>query len=100
MLNFWVLAVAKVIYGVATGIAIVAVSKYFSETIPVIRTGRYGFAINLGIVLGVTFMLCMGLIKPKDDESLSTKKSAMMIINFVPVAVASIVLLLWAFVYR
>ena len=64
ILNFWVLIAARIIYGIATGLAVVAVVIYFSETIPASRTGRYGFAINLGIVIGVTIMLCLGLFKP------------------------------------
>ena len=63
--NVWVMLAGKVIYGTGTGIAIVAIALYFSETIPAKRTGRYGFAINLGIVTGVTFTLLLGLLKPE-----------------------------------
>ena len=52
ILNVWILLIARIIYGIATGIAVVAVVLYFSETIPASRTGRYGFTINLGIVTG------------------------------------------------
>ena len=73
ILNIWVLIIARIIYGSATGISIVAVSLYFSETIPASRTGRYGFAINLGIVTGITTILCLGLVKPDDGASKTTK---------------------------
>ena len=64
ILNVWVLLLARFIYGIATGLTIVAISLYFSETIPAQRTGRYGFTINFGIVTGITIMLALGLVKP------------------------------------
>ena len=66
-MNIWVLVVARFIYGIATGLTIVAVSLYFSETIPAQRTGRYGFTINFGIITGITTMLALGLVKPDDE---------------------------------
>ena len=61
--NFWILLIGKVIYGIGTGIAMTGVALYFSETIPASRTGRYGFAINLGIVVGVTIALSLWILQ-------------------------------------
>ena len=71
---FWILLIGKIIYGIGTGIAMTGIALYFSETIPASRTGRYGFAINLGIVAGVTLILCLGIFKPSVDAPLETKQ--------------------------
>jgi len=98
--KFSVILIGKVIYGTATGIAIVAIARYFSETVPASRTGRYGFAINLGIVGGVTIILCLGLFKPGPDASADTVKLAMTIFNCVPIAMACVVLLMWTCAFK
>ena len=99
-LNIWALVAARFVYGVATGLTIVAVSLYFSETIPASRTGRYGFAINFGIVTGITIMLCLGLVKPGSDADKHTVTVALNLFNLVPVILCALVMLLWLAVFR
>ena len=94
------LLAARFIYGIATGLTIVAVSLYFSETIPAERTGRYGFTINFGIVTGITIMLALGLFKPDSDSDDSTVHFALYLFNIIPIAISTIVLILWFIVFR
>ena len=98
--NFWVLLIGKIIYGIGTGMAMTGVALYFSETIPASRTGRYGFAINLGIVVGVTIALSLGFFKPSADAPLETQQQALIIFNCLPVALACVVILLWTCAFR
>ena len=100
ILNLWVLIAARIIYGIATGIVIVAVALYFSETIPASRTGKYGFAINFGITGGVTIILCLGVVKPTDEAPESTKLRALMLFTAVPVLIAIINMLTWTFIFK
>ena len=66
---------------------------YLGETLPEDKLGSHGFAVNLGITLGLSAVLNMGIAVSKDDNS-------WMLVACIPICVAVLNFLLWLTCFR
>ena len=93
-LNFWMLIFGKIVYGIASGIMITASALYLSETLPADKVSSYGFAVNLGVTLGITIMTC---ITPAVDQTQDNQ--AYFGIAVIPIIIGIFVLVWWMLVF-
>jgi len=100
ILNLYTLCAARLILGLSAGVQLVAMSLYVSETVPDEKKGLFGFAINFGLVTGLTISLLLGFFLPgKDDPALKTTNFWKIVLGM-PGAIALVNLLLWLLVFR
>ena len=67
-IHFWVLFAGKVVYGAASAIMLTGSALYLSETLPQDKINSHGFAVNLGVTVGISVVLLLGAFVSKDDK--------------------------------
>ena len=58
------LVAGKVIYGSAAAVMLTGCALFLSETLPSDKVGSHGFAVNLGVTLGISVLLGLGALVP------------------------------------
>ena len=66
--NFWIIVGGKVVYGASAGVMLTGGALFLGETLPEDKMGSHGFAVNLGITLGLSAILNMGIAVSADDK--------------------------------
>ena len=94
--DFWLILAGKVIYGASAGLMLTAASLFLHETVPEEKMGKYGFAVNLGITMGLSVVLNMGLAVSNDDPD----SQSWLLVGLIPVVFAALNLLLWLTCFR
>ena len=69
---------------------------YLSETLPADKVGSHGFAVNLGVTLGISVVLNLGMLVSEDDQ----ESNSWLIVAFIPVVGAIANFLLWLIFFR
>ena len=95
MINFWMLMFGKLVYGAAAAIMLTGSALYLSETLPQHRVNTHGFAVNLGVTMGISVVEILGAYVSNDEKS----KSWLMVAT-IPVFGAILNFLLWLLVFR
>ena len=68
MMNFYMILAGKIVYGMSAGVLITACALYLSETLPPEKVGSHGFAVNLGVTLGISLVLALGPFVPTGSD--------------------------------
>ena len=71
-ISFWVLLAGKVIYGMASAIMLTGCALFLSETLPQEKVNSHGFAVNLGVTVGISIVLLFGAFVDNDDKHSSS----------------------------
>ena len=66
--DFWIIVGGKVVYGASAGVMLTGGALFLGETLPEDKMGSHGFAVNLGITLGLSAILNMGIAVSADDK--------------------------------
>ena len=82
--NFWLIFFGKIVQGASAGVMLTGGALYLGETLPEEKLGSHGFAVNLGITVGLSVVLNMGLAVSSDDPD----SKSWMLVGFIPVFVA------------
>lgn len=69
---------------------------YLGETLPENKVGSHGFAVNLGVTLGISVVLNAGILVSSDDID----SKSWLIVGFIPVVVAVFNFLLWLLCFK
>ena len=69
-INVYLLALGKLLQGAGSGMILSAASIMIPETVPFKLVGGFGSLVNLGVVLGLSAYMFLGLLVPKDPVSL------------------------------
>ena len=94
--EFWVIMAGKIIYGASAGVMLTGGALYLGETLPEDKLGSHGFAVNLGITLGLSAILNMGIAVSKDDKD----SKSWMLVACIPICVAIANFLFWLTCFR
>ena len=94
--EFWVIVGGKIIYGASAGVMLTGGALYLGETLPEDKLGSHGFAVNLGITLGLSAILNMGIAVSNDDKD----SKSWMLVACIPICVAIANFLLWLTCFR
>jgi len=62
------LVATRFLLGLASAIIVNATSLYLGEVVPQEHSSKLGMSVNLGIVTGIFFTYCFGLMLPEADE--------------------------------
>ena len=89
------LVAGKVIYGSAAAVMLTGCALCLSETLPSDKVGSHGFAVNLGVTLGISVLLGLGALVPEDKDD-----SMWLLVASVPILNAIANLLVWLLFFR
>ena len=96
LINFWSIIIGKIVYGAAAAIMLTGCALYLAETLPIDKIGSHGFAVNLGVTLGISVVLNIGIPVPRDDPD----SSYWLIVASIPVVVGGLNFFLWLLCFR
>ena len=100
VLNVWAIIFGKFVYGLASGVIIVASSLYLNETIPLAKSATFDFTTNFGVICGITINLVAGLGLPTDDQEKKDSELYWRLILAMPLLIVMIQLPLWLCVFK
>ena len=89
--NFWLIFFGKIVQGASAGVMLTGGALYLGETLPEEKLGSHGFAVNLGVTMGLSVVLNMGLAVSSDDPD----SKSWMLVGFIPVFVAILNIFIW-----
>jgi MFS family permease len=69
-IKVYLLALGKLLQGAGSGMILSAASIMIPETVPTKLVGGFGSLVNLGVVLGLSAYMFLGLLVPKDPVAL------------------------------
>ena len=94
--NFWVIFAGKVVYAACAAVMLTGCALYLSETLPEDKVGSHGFAVNLGVTLGMAVTLNLGIAVSKDNPD----SKSWLLVAFVPIVFAVANIITWLFCFR
>lgn len=98
-INVYLLALGKLMQGVGSGMVLSAASIMIPETVPTKLVGGFGSLVNLGVVLGLSAYMFLGLLVPVTPEGLATTQIWRYLFA-IPAATAVVIILMFVAVFR
>lgn len=90
-LTFWAQVGSKIVFGASSAVQLTACAVYLSETLPPEKVATYGFAVNLGVTVGISIQTVIGVFLPDDG-----KGNLWTLVNFAMLVLCLTNIVLWA----
>ena len=94
--NFWITFAGKVVYGASAAVMLTGCALYLGETLPADKVGSHGFAVNLGVTLGISVVLNFGILVSSDDID----SKSWLFVASIPLVAAIANFFLWLFCFK